>query len=147
MLPIAASKQLPTRSRVIVDGTLEWQSFQATLEPNGEGSHWFKVDNTVRGKVAAAPGDNVAFEITPVEKEPEPKVPADLKQALAGNPAAKATRGDITRDWIYWITSGVKAETRAKRHRRGLRQARQRHSPCLLIRPFGHVQQRQHGSA
>ena len=54
-----------------------------------------------------------------MEKEPEPKVPADLKQALDDNPAAKATWVDITpvarRDWIHWITSGKKAETRVKR--------------------------------
>jgi uncharacterized protein YdeI (YjbR/CyaY-like superfamily) len=46
-------------------------------------------------------------------------VPADLKQALADNPAAKAIWVDITpvarRDWVHWITSGKKAETRAKR--------------------------------
>ncbi|MEP6908625.1 MAG: YdeI/OmpD-associated family protein, partial [Pseudoxanthomonas sp.] len=66
-----------------------------------------------------AVGDEVAFQIVPVEKEPEPKVPADLKQALASNPAAKATWAEITpvarRDWIHWITSGKKADTRVKR--------------------------------
>ena len=54
-----------------------------------------------------------------MEKEPEPTVPADLKQALAGNAAAKTTWANITtvarRDWIHWITSGKKAETRANR--------------------------------
>ena len=119
VLPEAASKQLPTRSMVTVDGTLQGQSFQATLEPDGEGSHWFKVEKSVREKAGIAVGDSVAFEIAPVEKEPEPKMPADLKQALAGNGAAKATWADITvvarRDWIHWITSGKKAETRAKR--------------------------------
>jgi hypothetical protein len=46
-------------------------------------------------------------------------VPADLRNALAADPAAKATWSDITpvarRDWIAWITSGKKAETRGKR--------------------------------
>jgi hypothetical protein len=119
VLPAAASKQLPTRSMVTVDGTLEGQAFQATLEPDGEGSHWFKVEKSLREAAGVAAGDIVAFEIAPVEKEPEPKVPADLKQALAGNAAAKATWAEITpvarRDWIHWITSGKKAETRAKR--------------------------------
>ena len=52
-------------------------------------------------------------------KEPEPKLPADLRAALAANAAAMATWKDITtvarRDWIHWITSGKKAETRVKR--------------------------------
>jgi len=119
VLPAAASKALSTRSMVTVDGTLEGTAFQATLEPDGEGSHWFKVENALREAAGVAAGESVAFEITPVEKEPEPKVPVDLKHALADNPAAKATWADITpvarRDWIHWITSGKKAETRAKR--------------------------------
>ena len=33
VLPAEASRQLPTRSMVTVDGTLDDQPFQATLEP------------------------------------------------------------------------------------------------------------------
>jgi len=119
VLPAAASAKLPTRSMVTVDGTLGGAPFQATLEPDGEGSHWLKVGKALREAAGAAPGDTVALAIAPVEKEPEPKVPADLRKALAANPAAKATWADITpvarRDWIHWITSGKKAETRARR--------------------------------
>lgn len=119
VLPAAASKKLPTRSMVTVDGTLAGQTFQATLEPDGQGSHWLKVEKELFEAAGVAAGDSVALEITPVEKEPEPKVPADLKQALADNPEAKATWLDITpvarRDWVHWITSGKKAETRVKR--------------------------------
>ena len=119
VLPKAASAKLPTRSMVTVDGTLAGQPFQATLEPDGDGSHWFKVEQALREAAGVDAGDTVAFEIAPVEKEPEPKVPADLKQALAADAGAKATWDDITpvarRDWIHWITSGKKAETRVKR--------------------------------
>ena len=44
VLPAAASAKLPTRSMVSVQGTLAGQRFQATLEPDGEGSHWLKVE-------------------------------------------------------------------------------------------------------
>jgi hypothetical protein len=104
---------------VTVDGTLAGQPFQATLEPDGQGSHWLKVDKKLREAAGVAAGDSVALEIAPVEKEPEPAVPADLRKGLAGNTAAKATWAAITpvarRDWIHWITSGKKAETRVKR--------------------------------
>ena len=119
VLPASASKKLPTRSMVTVDGTLAGRPFQATLEPDGQGSHWLKIEKELREAAGISAGDSVALEIAPVEKEPEPKVPADLKQALADNPAAKATWAEITavarRDWIHWITSGKKAETRVKR--------------------------------
>lgn len=119
VLPAAASAKLPTRSMTTVDGTLEGESFQATLEPDGEGSHWLKVDKALREAAGAAVGDTVALEITPVEVEPEPSVPADLRKALADAPAAKEQWSTLTpvarRDWIHWMTSGKKAETRGRR--------------------------------
>ena len=119
VLPKAASAKLPSRSMVTVDGTLDGTAFQATLEPDGEGSHWLKVEKTLREAAGVDAGDTVALAIAPVDKEPEPKVPAELKHALAANAAAKATWKDITavarRDWIHWIGSGKKAETRVKR--------------------------------
>ncbi|MEW5833868.1 MAG: YdeI/OmpD-associated family protein [Pseudomonadota bacterium] len=119
VLPKAASVRLPTRSMVTVAGAFAGQPFQATLEPDGAGSHWLKVDKALLDAAGVAAGATVELSIAPVAKEPEPTVPADLKQALAGNPAAKATWSDITpvarRDWIHWITSGKKAETRTKR--------------------------------
>lgn len=119
VLPKAASGKLPTRSQVTVDGTLDGQPFQATLEPDGQGGHWLKVEAELREAAGAGVGATVALEIAPAEKEPEPPVPPDLRQALADDPAARATWDDITpvarRDWIQWVTSGKKAETRVKR--------------------------------
>jgi hypothetical protein len=119
VLPASASEKLPTRSMVSVEGTLDSHPFKAALEPDGQGSHWLKVTKALREAAGAEVGDTVTLEISPVEKEPEPKVPPDLRDALKANPAAKATWSDITpvarRDWIAWITSGKKAETRDKR--------------------------------
>lgn len=119
VLPANASAKLSTRSMVTVDGHFEGQPFRATLEPDGQGSHWLKVTRALREAAGVRTGDAVAVEITPVEVEPEPRVPADLKAALAASASAKATWSDITpvarRDWIHWITSGKKAETRVKR--------------------------------
>lgn len=119
VLPKAASAKLPTRSMTSVEGTLAGQPFAATLEPDGTGSHWLKVEKTLREKAGVAAGDTVALEIAPAAVEPEPKVPPDLRTALKANAGARATWDDITavarRDWVHWITSGKKAETRTKR--------------------------------
>jgi hypothetical protein len=119
LLPKVASTKLPTRSMVSVEGTLNGADFRATLEPDGQGSHWLKVDRRLREAAGAKAGDVVTVEAAPVAEEPEPKVPADLRKAVAASPKARATWLDITpvarRDWIHWITSGKKAETRAKR--------------------------------
>ena len=119
VLPVAASSQLPTRSQVSVAGTLGGQPFQATLEPDGEGGHWLKVEQALREAAGAEAGATVEVELAPLAQEPEPAVPDDLRMALAAQPEAKATWDDITavarRDWIQWVTSGKKAETRTKR--------------------------------
>src|SRR5437762_9487155 len=52
-------------------------------------------------------------------KEPEAKVPADLRKALAAAPKSKAQWNDLTpiarRDFISWIESAKQLETRRRR--------------------------------
>ena len=115
-----ASAKLPSRGQTTVEGTLNGFPFRATLEPDGQGAHWLKVDRKMREAAGAEAGDVVTLEIAPVAEEPEPRVPADLRKALAAAPKkAREVWSDITpiarRDWIQWITSGKRAETRAKR--------------------------------
>jgi uncharacterized protein YdeI (YjbR/CyaY-like superfamily) len=55
----------------------------------------------------------------PAGEEPEPKVPTDLRKALAVAPKAKAQWQDLTpiarRDFISWIESAKQPETRKRR--------------------------------
>ena len=119
VLPPAASDRLPTRSQVGVEGTLGGQPFQVTLDPDGKGCHWMKVEAALAEAAGVEAGAVVEVRMAPMAEEPEPKVPDDLAVALAANPGARATWDDITRvarrDWILWVTSGKKAETRVKR--------------------------------
>lgn len=119
VLPKNASAKLPTRSMTTVEGAINGAPFRATLEPDGQKSHWLKVTRKLREAAGADPGDVVTLEMTPVAEEPEPRVPADLRKALAAAPQARAVWSDITpiarRDWIHWITSAKQPETRARR--------------------------------
>lgn len=118
-LPKKSSEKLPSRAMVSVEGTFNDHPIQTTLQPDGAGGHWLKVERKLRVDSGAAVGESVKVEITPMTEEPEPKVPTDLRRALAAAPSAKAVWSDITplarRDWIQWITSGKRAETRAIR--------------------------------
>ncbi len=119
VLPKNASAKLPTRSMTTVEGTINGHAFRATLEPDGQKSHWLKVSGRMRAAAGAAVGDEVALAIMPSTQELEPKVPADLRKALAAAPKAKALWSAFTpvarRDWILWIVSAKQAETRARR--------------------------------
>jgi len=118
-LPKSASAKLPSRGMTMVQGTINGFRFQAALEPDGKGSHWFKLDKTMRKTVGADVGDTVMLAIEPVKEWPEPNVPADLKKALAVVPQAHSLWMDITPmarwDWIRWIGSTKQPETRRRR--------------------------------
>jgi hypothetical protein len=139
-LPKEASAKLPSRGMASVEGSFNGFPFRATLEPDGQGGHWLKVDRKMREAAGAKAGDVVSLEMAPVAEEPEPKVPADLRKALAAAPKkAREVWLDITpvarRDWIQWIVSGKQAETRARRIKSGCDMlAKGKRRPCCFDR-------------
>lgn len=139
-LPRDASAKLPSRALVSVSGTFNGVPLRATLEPDGQGGHWLKVDQMLREAADAKVGDLVTLEIEPVKKEPEPAVPPDLRKSLAkAAPKSRAVWSDITpiarRDWIQWITSAKLAETRARRIQSACdKLAKGKRRPCCFDR-------------
>jgi hypothetical protein len=119
VLPRDASEQLPRRGRTTVEGTINGHHFQATLEPDGQLSHWLQVSTELLEAAGAAVGDIVTLELTPVKSEPEPDIPADFQEALVATPEARIAWNNTTTlarvDWIHWITSAKQLKTRAKR--------------------------------
>ncbi len=118
-LPPSASKLLPSKGMVFVNGNLNHIPFSAVLEPNGQGGHWFKPKISLLKKSGAKEGKTLTLELEPDKNWPEPKMPADLKKALAQNRSAHAVWQDITPmarwDWIRWITSAKQPSTRQRR--------------------------------
>lgn len=119
LLPKDASDILPRRGRTTVDGAVNGVPFREILEPDGQLSHWLKVSDDLRVAAGARVGDVVTIDMAPVEEEPDPEVPPDIRKALNESPEAQATWEETTAiarlDWIHWITSAKQAKTRAKR--------------------------------
>jgi len=119
VLPKDVSEMLPRRGRTTVEGTFNGHRFQATLEPDGQLSHWLKVEKELYEAAGADFGDDVTLEIMPALQEPEPEIPPDFQDALAAVPAARDTWSDTTTiarlDWIHWVTTAKQSRTRAKR--------------------------------
>jgi bacteriocin resistance YdeI/OmpD-like protein/uncharacterized protein DUF1905 len=114
--------EAPVARMTAIEGTLNGFPFQATLEPDGQKSHWLKVDRKLSEAAGAEADEVVTLDIAPTVEEPEPAVPSDLRKALAAaapEAQARALWSDITpiarRDWIHWITSARQPETRARR--------------------------------
>ena len=118
-LPKSASTKLPSRGQVMVEGTINGYRFQTPLEPDGNWSHWFRVNEKILKATNAAAGDTVTLAIQPIKEWPEPAVSADLQKALAANKQAHALWMKITPmarwEWIRWVRSTNKEETRQRR--------------------------------
>lgn len=118
-LPMEASARLPSRGLASVDGRFAGVPFAATLQPDGQGGHWLRVERALRDAAGVDVGDRVALEIAPASREPEPRVPSDLADALAVATAARVQWSKLTpvarRDFIQWLETAKKAETRTRR--------------------------------
>jgi hypothetical protein len=116
------SKKL--RGMTKVEGTMNGHPFRAALEPKTSGGHWQRVNTAMREGAGADVGDTVKLAI--LGPEPEPTVPADLRVALTASQKAKTLWKDLTpigrRDWIRWIDSAKRPETRARRITRTVEQ-------------------------
>lgn len=118
-LPKSVSAKMPSRGMIMIEGTINGATFKTPAEPDGNGSHWFKIKKTLQKSAEAKGGDTVTVVVEPTKDWPEPKVPADLKKILAADKQASFVWQDITPmarwDWIRWIGAGKLAETRTIR--------------------------------
>ena len=83
ILPKNASAKLPSRGVIAIEGKMNGFPFEAMLQPDGQKGHWLKIEKKLQNRAGAAGGDEVNLETAPATKPPEPKVPADLRKALA----------------------------------------------------------------
>ena len=124
-LPAEASIKLPTRSMLMVKGTINGTAFKALLEPDGKygpglkPSHWFRPEQKLLEDAHAKIGYTVKVELEPTKEWIEPEVPKDVEKMLASNPKEQALWNDITPsarwDWIRWVRA-VKTEGTRKKH-------------------------------
>lgn len=119
VLPQEVSATFPRRGRTTAECVLNGYDFVATLEPDGQQSHWLRIEAEWLEAAGAAIGAQVTLTVKPAPQEREPVVPADFAEALAQSPEARAVWMDTTTiarvDWIHWITSAKQTKTRTKR--------------------------------
>jgi len=118
-MPKSASAQLPARGRVAVEGMVNGFEFRSSAFPDGDGSHNSQVNAVMREGAKVSVGDTAQFSLSPSTDAVKVTVPADLSAALKKSAKAGAQWDAITpkarAEWVSWIASAKKEETRAAR--------------------------------
>jgi hypothetical protein len=119
-LPANASKKLPSRGQVAVQGTINGHKFQTVLEPDGNFGHWMKIDGKLQQTAALSAGDTATLEIDTLKNWPEPKVPKDLEAALTAAPPKiqdlwKGITPMARWEWVRWVNATPNPDTRQRR--------------------------------
>ena len=119
-LPEQASRKLPSRGQVAVQGTINGHGFTTVLEPDGNSGHWMRVDGKLQRSAAVRAGDTATLEIEPRTEWPEPSVPQDLKAELAAAPKQiqdlwEAITPMARWEWVRWVNATANPDTRKRR--------------------------------
>lgn len=118
LLPADISQQLPSRGMVMIEGTLNKQPFTAPLEPDGKGSHWFRLTPELMESTKGNAGETLELSIQPMDQWTEPSVPHDLEKELVTNGLIGVWNSLTVKarwEWIRWIRFTKNPATRAKR--------------------------------
>lgn len=119
-LPKSTHKGLsPSSKSVMVEGSINGFPFRAQIEADGNAGPRIGVSKAICKAAGVDIGDSPRVEVTRVGDETETRLPAELHKALKASPPSLETWQDTTplarRDWILWITTTKKPETRLGR--------------------------------
>jgi hypothetical protein len=119
-LPEKASRKLPSRGQVAVQGTINGHGFQTVLEPDGTFGHWMRIEGKLKQTTALRAGDTATLEIETLKDWPEPSVPRDLETALSAAPQKiqelwKGITPMARWEWVRWVNATQNRDTRKRR--------------------------------
>jgi Domain of unknown function (DUF1905)/Bacteriocin-protection, YdeI or OmpD-Associated len=119
-LPEKASRTLPSRGQVAVQGTINGHGFHTVLEPDGNFGHWMEIDAKLQRTAGLSAGDTATVEIESLTDWPEPSVPQDLEAALATAPRKiqdlwKEITPMARWEWVRWVNATQNTDTRKRR--------------------------------
>lgn len=119
-VPFDVEQAFGSRSQVKVKGTVNGVSYRGTLMPHGNGTHYMVVNQSLRESAGVQAGDTVDVEMEQDKEARTVDVPDDLRAALqAAAPSLLEPFLQLSysheKEYIDWIESAKKAETRARR--------------------------------
>lgn len=108
---VPKNSKLPKEQEIKVEGVINGFPFRSTIEDLN-----LEVSKTMLTASKSKIGESVSVEITYVDDETETRIPIELSKLLKSNQQALQVWNDTTQiargDWVLWIASAKKAETR-----------------------------------
>ena len=118
-IPFDVHQAFGSKAIVPVTGTLNGVSFRNSLMPKGDGTHYLHVRKELLARARVQIGDTVSVVL---EKDQAPRavtIPADLQSALNSVPAQARIFTELSyshqKEFVDWIESARKPETRSRR--------------------------------
>jgi Bacteriocin-protection, YdeI or OmpD-Associated/Domain of unknown function (DUF1905) len=118
-IPLDVPTVFGTKARVAVKGTMNGAPFRNSLLPNGDTTHSMAVNKELLASAKAGVGDSVEVVLSLDTERREVSVPEDLQSALSASSGIEQAFGQLAysyqKEFVEWITSAKKPETRVKR--------------------------------
>lgn len=117
-IPKGLSEAFPSRGMVMAKGNMNGFSFITPLEPDGMGSHWFEVTDTLCQEANILVGQTLQVTIEVMDDWIDPVIPADIMDAIIHSDLQNQWNGLTTKarwEWLRWIRSTKNLATRQKR--------------------------------
>lgn len=119
IVPFNVEEAYGSKAQVKVKGTVNGVPYRSSVMPNGDGTHSMVVNGTIREAAGVTAGDTVIVTMEPDTTPREVEVPDDFAEALEQHQAAKEAFDSMSyshkKEYVEWIVSAKKAETRAGR--------------------------------
>ena len=124
VIPFDVREVYGTKGRVQVKATFDGHPYRGSIAPMGGGRHVLGVRKEIQQMIGKTRGDRVKVVI---EQDIEPRVvtvPKDLQMLLDENPRGKAFFEKLSythqKEYVNWIESAKKEETRQRRLEKSL---------------------------
>jgi hypothetical protein len=127
-MPFDAKEAYGKASRIAVNATVDGLAFRTSLLPGADG-HYMVINETMREATGKGLGDTIRVELDVDEQLREVTMPVDMQQALHKDKKAMECYAALAyshrKRHIEWVEGAKKAETRARRVERLIRELKE----------------------
>jgi len=118
-VPINVEQEFGTKGQVKVKATINGKTLYNSLMPHGNGMHYIVLGESIRNQTGIKVGDTIQMTVEADVRARKVEMPEDFEKLLIKNKAALEFYTNLAhtyqKQYVQWIISAKKEETRAER--------------------------------